>query len=587
VAVIAVVAYHLWPDRVPAGFLGVDLFMVLSGFLITALLVDNRASGRPRLGRFWARRFRRLVPALLAVLTGVAVWVRVSGPSLLEPTVRGQGLASLLYVGNWKLIHDGTSYAALSDPPSPLLHLWSLAIEEQFYVLWPLAVLAGLALWRGRTRPLAIAAAVGAVASAALMAVWFEPGHDPLRLYFGTDTRAFAFLVGGIAFLAFRRASLRSIGIPALIGIVGAFVFLDSDAALYQGGFLAFAVVAAAAVVSVTKPGPLALVLDRAPLRVIGRVSYGIYLWHWPVIVFVRADNTPFSGVALLGVRIGLTALFTTLSWVYIEQPYRRLPGRPAVAVAVVGVAITAGCLVTLPHRSPLAYADVDVSKVAVPVVEPPNRSDVVAGVPGTVMIVGDSGMYDEVPALTAGFTSAGSTVVSTAFPGVALTTPPGTRDSWAATVAERRPDLVIVMLGAWDHDFVATNGDAAYAAIVDDTVTKLTAHGAHVMWLSVLPGDAVVPGRRVDATDLDRFYRPLPARYPGVVEFVDIGDSLAPQPGVQLRKPDGWHLCPEGAASLAHTILDRFGIDDATWRAGQWRLDPRYDDPPGGCPAR
>src|SRR4051812_25228329 len=143
VAVVAVVAYHLWPDRLPAGFLGVDLFMVLSGFLITGLLVDeHRRTGAIRLGAFWLRRVRRLVPALPPLLVVVAVWVRWPPPAALFPTVRGQGLASLLYVGNWKLVSDGTSYATLGQSPSPLLHLWSLAIEEQFYVVWPLVVAA-------------------------------------------------------------------------------------------------------------------------------------------------------------------------------------------------------------------------------------------------------------------------------------------------------------------------------------------------------------------------------------------------------------------------------------------------------------
>src|SRR5688500_16165584 len=239
VAVIAVVAYHLGPDLVPAGYLGVDLFMVLSGFLITALLLDASRRGGVRLRAFWARRFRRLVPALLAVLAGVAVWVRIAGPATFEPAVRDQGLASMFYVSNWKLIADGTSYAALTEPVTPLLHLWSLGIEEQFYVIWPLVVALVLATAVGR-RGLVVLSASGAVASAVLMAVWFDPDTDPLRLYFGTDTRAQAFLIGALATLLVERAGGRDVwrfsqwvGVPAFGVILLAFMVGDSPDVLY------------------------------------------------------------------------------------------------------------------------------------------------------------------------------------------------------------------------------------------------------------------------------------------------------------------------------------------------------------------
>lgn len=580
VAVLAVVAYHLWPDTVPAGFLGVDLFMVLSGFLITGLLIDERsADSRVRLGAFWARRFRRLVPALLATVTGVAIWVRLTGHEVLEPVVRGQGLASLLYVGNWKLIDDGTSYAALTEPKSPLLHLWSLAIEEQFYVVWPLVVVVVLLLAHGRHRPLVTLAATGAAVSVALMSIWYEPGHDPLRLYFGTDTRAFAFLIGALAVLVLRRAPMQRIGVGAFVLLLLAFVAGDNSDVLYQGGFALFAVMAAVAVVAVTQPGPLARLLDQAPLRVIGRVSYGIYLWHWPVIVLVNEDTTPFGGIGLVTIRLALTAALTTVSWFFIEQPYRRASPRRAVQFAVIGFAVAALSLLTLPRTSPLAYAGVDVSKAPTPAV---------SGAPGaarSVMIIGDSGMYDVAPALTAGFTTSGARVVDTSYAGQALTRPPGVREAWAEHVDEFRPDLVVVMLGAWDYDFVAAEGEAAYVAVIDATVKVLTAHGADVLWLSVLPGDAVVPGKRVPATELDRFFSVLPERYPGAVEFLDISDTLDEDGGDRLRKPDRWHLCQDGAAAIARAVLDRAGISSTAWLTGNWRADRRYDDPPGGCP--
>ncbi|MEY2450232.1 MAG: hypothetical protein QOH79_3708 [Acidimicrobiaceae bacterium] len=595
VAVIAVVVYHQWPDALPAGFLGVDLFMVLSGFLITGVLIDERArTGAVRLGAFWARRFRRLVPALLALLVGVALWVRIAGPALLRPTVRGQGLASLLYVGNWRLVHDGTSYGASTGGQSPLLHLWSLAIEEQFYVIWPPVVVGLLFLAHGRRRPLALLTVAGAIASAALMAAWFEPDHDPLRLYYGTDTRSQAFLIGALAVIATRRfgaARLQKLGVPAFALVLALFALEDAPGTLYRGGFAVFALAAAVVVAVVTEPGPLARLLDRGPLRLVGRVSYGIYLWHWPVIVLVTDETTPASGITLLLLRATLIAGATAISWLLIERPYRRAPRRLAVPLGVGGIAVAAICLLALPGKQLVAYADVDITQIPAPVVAAPKVAAPVVVSPAfsgvgltSVMVIGDSGMYDATPALVAGFTSVGIEVISTAFAGEGLTTPPGLRDRWAETVDQYRPDLVVVMLGAWDYDWVVDAGDTAYQAEVDATVRMLTAHGARIVWLSVLPGAAFLPGKRVPATALDRFYSVLPARFPGVVEYIDTATPLENASGT-VHKPDAWHLCPDGAAVVAHTVLTSLGIDGPAWHAGPWRGDDRYADPPGACP--
>jgi peptidoglycan/LPS O-acetylase OafA/YrhL len=630
IAVGAVVVYHQWPDALPAGFLGVDLFMVLSGFLITGLLLDERArTGAVRLGAFWLRRFRRLVPALLALLAVVAIWVQISGPAALKPTVRGQGVASLLYVGNWKLVSDSTSYASLSDPPSPLLHLWSLAIEEQFYVLWPLVVVGVLALARGRRRPLALLAIVGTLASAGLMAAWFVPDKDPLRLYYGTDTRAQAFLIGALAMLATRRYTgararrrLRWAGLPAFAVMLAAFTLMDAPGSLYRGGFAAFALVAAVVVVAVTEPGPLARLLDRGPLRLIGRVSYGIYLWHWPIIVLVTERTVPAHGVALLALRVALIAGATALSWCLIERPYKRASRIKALRFAPCGIAAAAACVLALPGMPVVAYASFDVTQIPTPVVvAPPTSTSVVTSSsltplvassststststsapalaapvepPKTVLVIGDSGMYDATPALSAGLNLAGAKVIGTAYPGEGLTQPAGVRDMWATWVRRERPDLVVVMLGAWDTAFIAANGDEAYQQVVDETVGLLTARGARVLWLSELPGHASLPGETVNSSDEDRFFAALPSRYPDVVDYLDIrsaliaSDGAAPRSldGHLLRKPDGWHLCPDGAAAVAHKVLSHLGLDGPGWDTDLWRTDARYDNPPGGCP--
>jgi peptidoglycan/LPS O-acetylase OafA/YrhL len=612
-AVAAVVVYHLWPGSLPSGYLGVDLFMVLSGFLITGLLVEERArTGTVRLGAFWARRFRRLVPPLAFMVGVVAIWVHLAGPATLVPTVRGQGLAALAYVSNWKLIHDGVSYAAMSEPASPLLHLWSLGVEEQFYAFWPLLVAGLFVLGRGRVRTLAIVTAVGALASAGLMAVRFVPGTDPLRLYFGTDTRAQSFLVGALACLAARRwpapRAMQWAGAVAVSIAVVAFTYAGSPDVLYRGGFLLFAIVAAVAIVAATVPGPVTRLLDRPPLRLVGRVSYEIYLWHWPAIVLLTHASTGLGSVGLMAARVAVVAVGTTVSWFLIEQPFRRFPS-PVLwraGPALVGGSVVA--VMALSSTSVLAYASVRTDRIPAPklVVAAPSPQAVASPTvppatvealtvaptttflpdrPGTALIIGDSTMYDETPALVAGLVAHGWQAIEDAYPGEGLTTR-SIRDSWTETVARYRPDLTIVMAGYWDLDFIAARGDAAYQAIVDDTVSRLTGLGGHVLWLSNLAHGTAPPDTP------DRFFSALPERYPSTVRYLDINGALIAPDGTWprvvngqlLRKPDGVHLCPDGAAAVAHRVLIRLALDGPSWDTGRWRADRRYNDPPGGC---
>ncbi|MBX5464626.1 MAG: acyltransferase, partial [Clostridia bacterium] len=194
-AVIAVVAYHLGLPQAAGGLLGVDVFFVISGYLITDQLVaEYRRSGRIHLGQFWLRRARRLLPALYFMLLAVAAWLALFDPARLA-SLRGDLLAAFLYVSNWWFIFHKVSYFARFGPPSPLGHLWSLAVEEQFYLLWPLLLLAGLRLFRRPRRLLPPVLLLGAL-SALAMALLFQPGGDPTRVYDGTDTRAFALLLG-------------------------------------------------------------------------------------------------------------------------------------------------------------------------------------------------------------------------------------------------------------------------------------------------------------------------------------------------------------------------------------------------------
>ncbi len=367
-AVMAVLIYHADAAWLPGGFLGVDVFFVISGYLITSLLLAERsATGRIKLRRFWARRARRLLPALFALLAVVAVVVLVWVPDQ-EARLGGDVGAAFTYSTNWYLIFQQESYFAALGRPSLLRHLWSLAVEEQFYLAWPLAFAAGLAMYGKRWFPKVIL--VGALVSAVLMALLFMPGTDPSRVYFGTDTRAAGLLVGSL--LAFAWVPGRLSTRPRLAGrallVLGAVVSLTAlvlctmfaseyGTFLYQGGFLLVALLSALLVASVSHPGGApGKVLGWAPLVWLGVRSYAIYLWHWPVFMLTRPHiDVPIDGPWLFAGRLAITLLLADISYRLIEQPFRRgvlrLPRpRPALRLAgagsVLSVAVLAGAVV-------------------------------------------------------------------------------------------------------------------------------------------------------------------------------------------------------------------------------------------------
>ncbi|MBX3313089.1 MAG: acyltransferase family protein [Actinobacteria bacterium] len=350
VAVAAVIAFHL--GRLGGGFLGVDVFFVLSGFLITRLLLAERASSeRISLKAFWRRRVRRLVPAVLTLLPFVALMSRLWLPSWRLQGIRDDALASLFYVANWRFVASGQSYFAQGVGPSPLRHMWSLAVEEQFYVIWPLLVLAAFALWpRHRVRGVAVLAAVVAAVVAAVSAGWmaWAAGHgiDLTRLYYGTDSRIFAMAAGaGVATFvdrwrdrleheaggddALARSAHRtltalsavSIVALALVG-VAMVVGREDEVGFYRGGFQSVAVLAALVVTGLAADrGVLVRALSVRPLRWIGQRSYSIYLWSWPVQVLGRARFTSVTDWRFdLGVVV-VTVVLASISYALVERP--------------------------------------------------------------------------------------------------------------------------------------------------------------------------------------------------------------------------------------------------------------------------
>ncbi len=339
IAVLAVVLYHAGIAWLPGGFLGVEVFFVISGYLITALLLAEwSGSGRIDVRAFWMRRARRLLPALFFMLAVSLAFVVVWLPGEVA-RLRGDVLAALGYVTNWYLILGQQSYFETAARPSLYLHLWSLAVEEQFYLVWPLLLTGALLLLRRRGA--LVATLLLAAASAIWMAALFDPAADPSRVYYGTDTRAAGLLIGAaLAFVwvpsgaatAAGRVRLRAfaadaVAVLGLAAVVLFFVFVDeSQPLLYLGGFAALSLVTAAVIAAVVHPlgrvGPR--ILDLPPLRWVGTRSYAIYLWYWPVSLVTRPGlDVPIDGPANLALQLAIVFAMAELSYRLVETPIR------------------------------------------------------------------------------------------------------------------------------------------------------------------------------------------------------------------------------------------------------------------------
>jgi peptidoglycan/LPS O-acetylase OafA/YrhL len=596
-AVAGVLLFHA--GHLKGGFLGVDLFFTLSGFLITTLLLTEHArTGVISLGAFWGRRARRLLPAVLVLLLAVAgytaIWAR---PSDL-PGVRKDGLAALFYVANWRSIFGGTGYWDQFKPKSPFDHLWSLSIEEQFYVVWPLIVTFCLWKFRGRLRPLAVVTVGALWASVLAMVIMHHSGDDPNRVYLGTDTRVASILVGAVVAITVARFPQRManqpqrnelVGIGALVALVLSWFVIDGVKAewLYEGGLLVHAVLTGI-VIGVAygrRTGPLARVLSVRPLRWLGKVSYGLYLWHWPIYWVMNPFRMGFGGYWLTFLRLVVSTIVATASYRHLEAPIRR--GRLAKRTALTLVPVTIGlCVVSLlaatiapalPVARSLPLDPVPTTAVVAPLtstaavatsstvagtpttVTPPTTvarttttlakvesllsvtpADVKAALPNLrtptaanplrVLLVGDSFMFDAAPGIAAALTATGVVnVVDGSAQGFTLGRN-AWRELWPASVANNRPELIITLWGTFDSVYFGDDANK-YTATFNEAMNVLVGNGASVAIIGIPPSTSGggVNERKV-SRDINELFASQVTAHVGRLVYIDPDPIVAPK---------------------------------------------------------
>ncbi|MCU5223148.1 MULTISPECIES: acyltransferase family protein [Bacillus] len=337
-AILGVILYHINFNWMPGGFLGVTVFFVLSGYLITDILaMEWKRNKRIDLKKFWLSRARRLLPGMLVMLVITLAWITIFHSSLLEK-MRGDSLAALFYVSNWWYIYHKLSYFDNFNQISPLNHFWSLAVEEQFYVVWPFIISLGLYYIKKQFRMILLIC-LGAFASALAMAILYEPGVDPSRIYYGTDTRAFSLLIGAVLALVWPSNRLANKIIPKarfILDVVGGIALIiilvmfwktnQYDPFLYKGGMVLLSIATALLVANLAHPASrIAQFLRFRPLRWVGVRSYGIYLWHYPILTLTtpKVNAGDFSIIRAI-LQFLLIILIAQISWKFIEKPIRQ-----------------------------------------------------------------------------------------------------------------------------------------------------------------------------------------------------------------------------------------------------------------------
>ena len=645
-AVIGVLVFH--DDRLAGGFLGVDLFFAVSGLLITSLLIDEHdRSGTIDLIGFWGRRLRRLLPAALMLLVATVIVFRLFADTGEWIVARTDAPWAQFYVANWHLIASGNSYWDSFAAPSAFEHLWSLAIEEQFYLVWPVVVMVVLA--RRQLRDLTVVVAVGTLLSIAAMVLIFD-GGDPTRVYMGTDTRAFSLLVGALfALPAIRgqidrfvgnRARFATVIAVSLLGGIGVMwvVAEGSSDWLFRGGLPAHSAMSALlAAFVVSGLTHVSSVLSARPLVAIGRLSYSLYLWHWPVFVFVNPDRFALDRWLITAIRFAVSLVLSVASYRLVEKPVRfRAPwahgsrGRATFAVSML-VAVIVWVAIPVPATTNAvndAALTAVLASTPIPVTTPP-ISPVTSTIPAsttttaplppatsstststtttttiapsgppveTLLWYGDSIANDTWPPLGAALTEAGVDARSAAFGGVGLVAREGFDDPFGVLTGhldEVDPDLLVMQLSLWDGYESSENQVAAFDEL-GQIITERNLRLALVT-IPVRSDDQADPGEAVLVANAEQFA----AEHRNLVVLLDqtevFGDTFRLDidgDGNPERKRDGVHLCPTGALAITFWLVKQLSVnyegiavpESSEWILGDWRNAERYDDPPGAC---
>jgi len=659
-AVIGVLAFHA--DHLRGGFLGVDLFFVLSGWLITRLLlIETSTTGGVDLMAFWGRRMRRLLPAVLALLVVVSGYAWLWGDTASRVDTSDVGPWAQWYVANWHAIGDAGDYWALFSEPSMFDHLWSLAIEEQFYVVWPVAI---ALLWRRSRRPERTGwiLMTSGVVLATLLAVVLAGSSGATRVYMGTDTRAASILCGAVAAMPITARTMSRLmrtrsGSWVLWLATGAIALMwwrvDGATAswLFRGGLTAHAMLSAIVISGLVARreadirGLLSRVVAGRGLQWCGRLSYSLYLWHWPVYIVV-ADRTDLDGWRLTLVRVAATVVVSVTGYQLVEQYVRRRAqwahGRRGTISTAVAMAAVSIWWVALPTPARLV-AGVDATRV---LAAPPTTSTAPASttdppVDGllpnptaptaangdavnttavattestttttsepqaevripwdvtTVLWHGDSVAHDAAPAIVAAFTAMGIEVIDLSFPGSRLTELPNGDDPLERiiTAAENtNPQIVFHQLTTWDAlaepiaQRRATERLAELAASINATLVVVTApvEASAVVDEIDIQRHLAIMTNTADTTGGDIQIWDQSGVF-GTTFTIDIDGD-----GIPERKRDGVHLCPSGAARFAVWLTDTTAemashppTDHTTWLGLDWANDDRYNNPPGAC---
>ena len=596
VAVLAVLVFHAEREWLPGGFLGVSLFFTLSGYLIVNLLVSElERSGSVSLRAFWARRLRRLAPAATIVILAVVALSSWLSSSLEQGRIRGDAVAAASYAANWRAIAADNSYAEIFADASPLQHMWSLSIEEQLYLLVPIAVVVAARIGL-RRRGIGVMFAVGAAVSFAIAIA--SEGFD--RVYYGTDTRASELFVGAaLACLLGPRLEAWSSSINRPRAVVGpialvAFVVLcrlaDLDSTwLVSGGFTAMALVSAVLCAGAIVPGILRTVLSWRPLVYIGRISYGLYLVHWPVYVWLDGDRLDLDPIPLFAVRLAVTFAVAALSYRHIEMPIRlrtRLVN-PRVALASFAAAVLAAVLVPLAVLAGPVTQTVDVVPEVLSTVPPtaaPDTSNDGEG-PLDLLVIGDSSGENVALALSNGADGrlgvvSGAVIgcplvdVSLVFRRVDQNQDTEYCPDNVLTVADRAADIDLLVIAVsvanqWDYrpldsdDRVVVGSDRYRADLdrfIDDVNEVLSFSSVPVLVLEspvvgddpMMNGDSAEPRAAWNSVmrSWDERWRSV-----AVVPYADLLADPTSEEG-RVQRPDGTHLDAEFGETLARESL-------------------------------